>query len=399
MIDKLGNIEDEIKGTSALITDIERRKAIPIIRALGRSGVRVIGMSYKRLPLGAFSKYCAKIYHCPDYRGKPDLFINALERICRDENPDVFYPIEDVVISLCLKNPKSWTPYTKAVLPSPEIFEKAYDKWETIRLAKKQGIRVPETYCPENIEDVVRLAASWKGQAVIKPRKSSGSRGLLYAENPSQILSAYKEVANKFPKPLIQERIPLGGQGLGVFTLLNRQNELLSVFGHKRLREYPVSGGPSTLRMSYRDEKLIEQTVRLFKEMRLVGVAMAEYKTDLRNNEPVLMEINARFWGSLQLAIDSGVNFPILYHKLALSKRFNPVLDYPAGKLCRWLWPGDLLHFLSNPKRFDNMSDFFKFRDPKMSYDILSYDDILPALGILLESLRKIPEKIFKRQS
>ena len=399
MIENKDNIEDEIEGTSALITDIDRRKSIPIIRALGRSGVRVIGLSYKRLPLGAFSKYCAKVYHCPDYRDKPDLFINALERICRDENPDVFYPIEDVVISLCLKTPKSWTSYTKAVVPSAEIFEKSYDKWETIKFAQQQGIRVPETYCPENIEDVMRLVASWKGQAVIKPRKSSGSRGLRYVENPSQMLSAYKEVAYKYPRPLIQERIALGGQGLGVFTLLNRQNELLSVFGHKRLREYPVSGGPSTLRMSYRDETLIEQTVRLFKEMRLVGVAMAEYKTDLRNNEPVLMEINARFWGSLQLAIDAGVNFPVLYHKLALGISFNPVLNYPVGKLCRWLWPGDLLHFLSNPRRFDNMSNFFKFRDPNMSYDILSSDDILPSIGILLEASRKLSEKIFKKQS
>ena len=392
----MADIEDDIKGTSALVTDIERRKAIPIIRALGRSGVKVIGISYKRLPLGAFSKYCAKVYHCPDYRVKPHLFIDSLERICRVENPDVFYPIEDVVISICLRNPKSWRPYTKAVLPSQEIFEKAYDKWETIRLAKKQGIRVPETYCPENLEDVRRLAGSWKGQAVIKPRKSSGSRGLRYAENPSQILSAYKEVEKKYPRPLIQERIPSGGQGLGVFTLFSGENKLLSVFGHKRLREYPVSGGPSTLRVSYRDEKLIEQTIRLFKEMRLTGVAMAEYKTDPRNNEPVLMEINARFWGSLQLAVDSGVNFPVLYHKLALGKSFNPVLDYPVGKLCRWLWPGDLLHFLTNPKRFDNMSDFFKFRDPNMSYDILSSDDILPSLGILIEASRKLPEKIFK---
>lgn len=393
----MNNIEDEINGTSALITDIDRRKAIPIIRALGRAGVRVIGISYKRLPLGSFSKYCAKVYHCPDYRDKPDLFLNALERICGAENPDVFYPIEDVVISLCLKTPESWTPYTKAVLPSPEIFETSYDKWKTVRLAQKLGIRVPETYCPESIEDVKRLIASWKGQAVIKPRKSSGSRGLRYAENPSQILSAYQEVTNKFPRPIVQEKIPSGGQGLGVFTLLSRQNELLAVFGHKRLREYPVSGGPSTLRVSHRDEKLIEQTVRLFKEMQLVGVAMAEYKTDPRTNEPVLMEINPRFWGSLQLAIASGVNFPILYHKLALGKNFEPILDYPVGKLCRWLWPGDLLHFLTNPKRFDNMSGFFKFRDPNISYDILSTDDILPSLGILIEASRKLPEKFFKR--
>ena len=39
-----------VAGTSALITDIDRRKALPIIRSLGRDGVKIIGISYNRFP-------------------------------------------------------------------------------------------------------------------------------------------------------------------------------------------------------------------------------------------------------------------------------------------------------------------------------------------------------------
>lgn len=382
-----------VAGTSALITDIDRRKALPIIRSLGRAGVRIIGISYNRFPMGAFSKYCKKVYLCPDYRKTPDLFLKKLEEICKSEKPDVFYPIEDVVLSLCVQHPDSWASYTRAVVPTASVLEEAYDKWKTIQFARQLGVAVPKTYCPESIDEVADLASKWNGYAVIKPRKSSGSRGLRYVEKPSELLSVYKEVSTEYPRPLIQERIPKDGEGLGVFVLLNEEQETLAIFGHKRLREYPVTGGPSTLRESYRADKLIEQSVRLFKGMGLIGVAMAEYKVDPRIKKTVLMEINPRFWGSLQLAIFAGVDFPLLYHKTALNIDVKAVLDYPLGKCCRWLWPGDILHFLSNPNRFNLQPSFFKFCGSNMSYDIISADDPLPMLGIVLEGLRKLARR------
>ena len=102
------------------------------------------------------------------------------------------------------------------------------------------------------------------------------------------------------------------------------------------------------------------------------------------------MEINPRFWGSLQLAISAGVDFPVLYHQAALGLDVEPILNYPINKYCRWLWPGDIFHFLSNPNRFDLQPSFFKFCGSNISYDIISGDDPLPTLGIVLESLRKV---------
>jgi len=386
--------DKNVAGTSALVTDIDRRKALPIIRSLGREGIRIIGISTYRFPMCALSKYCGKVYKCHDYRKEPSVFLEELHQICKNEKPSVFYPIEDIVLSLCVNNPDSWKGYTKAVIPAPNVLEAAYDKWETVRFAQKLGILVPETHCPSSVDEVKLLAEKWNGQAVIKPRKSSGSRGLRYIKSPSEIVSAYKEVSAIYPKPLIQERIPKDGEGLGVFVLLNNNRETVAIFGHKRLREYPISGGPSTLRESYRDDKLISQSIRLFKEMGLVGVAMAEYKLDLRTNKPVLMEINPRFWGSLQLSIAADVNFPLLYHKTALGLNVEQVLNFITGKLCRWLWPGDILHFLSNPNRFKLQPSFFKFWGPDISYDIISADDPLPVLGIFIEGLRKITKQI-----
>jgi len=375
-----------IAGTKALITDIDRRKSLPIIQSLGRAGIKVIGISCIKYPLGAFSKYCLKVYYVPDYRYAPDLFLEKLEYICRLERPDVFYPIEDLVISLCLRNPNGWVPYTQVLLSEYDNLETAYDKWLTIKAAKKLNILAPITYCPKDMEEVKLIAKNWHGQAVIKPRKSSGSRGLSYVENPSNIPTVYQQVSQNFFQPLIQERIPSEGSGLGVFALINRNHEIMAIFGHKRLREYPVSGGPSTLCVSYRDDKLIEQSIALFREIGLIGVAMAEYKIDIRTQKATLMEINPRFWGSLQLSIFCGVNFPLLYHNFALGLNPEKVFQYPEGKYWRWLWPGDILHFLKNPDRFRLKPSFFEFRNPDVCYD-MSLEDPLPIVGVVVGEL------------
>jgi predicted ATP-grasp superfamily ATP-dependent carboligase len=112
-----------------------------------------------------------------------------------------------------------------------------------------------------------------------------------------------------------------------------------------------------------------------------VGVGLVEFKVDPRDGIPKLMEINPRFWGSLQLAIVSGVDFPYLILRMARKESYDPVLRYAVGKRCRWLLLGDILHFLNNPNRFHLHPSFFHFFDPDTSYDILSRDDPLPILG------------------
>jgi predicted ATP-grasp superfamily ATP-dependent carboligase len=143
----------------------------------------------------------------------------------------------------------------------------------------------------------------------------------------------------------------------------------------------PVQGGPSTLREGVEHPQMMESGLSLFKLLNWVGVGMVEFKVDPRDGIPKLMELNPRFWGSLSLAIVSGVDFPYLILKMARGERFEPVLRYKVGRRCRWLLLGDILHFVNNPNRFHLHPSFFHFFDPMTSYDIVSRDDPFPILG------------------
>jgi predicted ATP-grasp superfamily ATP-dependent carboligase len=146
---------------------------------------------------------------------------------------------------------------------------------------------------------------------------------------------------------------------------------------------YPIQGGPSTLREGVEHLEIKELGLSLLKSLNWTGVAMAEFKVDPRDGIPKLMEVNPRFWGSLHLAIISGVDFPYLILRMARGESFDPVISYTIGKRCRWLLFGDILHFLNSPHRFHLDPSFFRFFDPDTSYDIISQEDPLPVLGAM----------------
>ena len=201
-------------------------------------------------------------------------------------------------------------------------------------------------------------------------------------EREDDLPAAYHKIHRRFPFPLIQERIPPEGEAFGLAALLDGGGEVKASFAYRRLREYPVRGGPSTLRESVHHPQIEELGIRLLRSLQWYGVAMVEFKVDPRDNQPKLMELNPRFWGSLALAIHAGVDFPYLLYKMVMGQEFEPVLEYELGVRCRWLLPGDILHFLTNPNRFHLKPSFFQFRG--MPYDIISHDDPMPTLGRLL---------------
>jgi predicted ATP-grasp superfamily ATP-dependent carboligase len=142
---------------------------------------------------------------------------------------------------------------------------------------------------------------------------------------------------------IVQEYVP--GHGAGVFCLYD-EDHALAWFAHRRLREKPPSGGVSVLCESVSvDPVLREHAESLLRAARYRGVAMVEFRIG-SEGRPYIMEVNARFWGSLQLAIDCGVDFPWLCHQMMMGSPVVPVTNYAVGRRLRWLF-GDLDNLVS----------------------------------------------------
>jgi predicted ATP-grasp superfamily ATP-dependent carboligase len=295
--------------------------------------------------------------------------------------------MEDETTFLISKYHSEFSSRTFLPIPSFEKLHFANRKDKILKLAGDKGIPIPKTWYIDHITQLDDLKNSLPYPVVIKPRKSAGAVGVSYPKNSDELIKQYLTIHHRFPYPLIQELIPSRGNGYGASFLMGENGEVKASFVHKRLREYPVTGGASTLRESVRHDDIRDMAHTLLKALDWFGVAMVEFKMDPRDGIPKLMEINPRFWGSLSLAVASGVNFPYLLYKMSLGENFKPVEHYQTGIKCRWLLPGDILHFIFNPERMSLLPEFFNFWDKKTSYDILSLKDPLPILGRMLTPL------------
>ncbi len=366
-----------------LVTDGHWRKTLALVRSLGRKGIDVTVGERTFLNTSFFSKYCSRRIVYPSPRRYPDQFIDFITKEIKENHYECLYPMEEETLLLLAQHRSEISKYTYLLVPDSQKIEFVRDKGNLLRFAEAHGIPMPKTF----YEPPTSTLPPWGGGEgegyVIKPRISSGSFGIAYVRKREDLIPLYQKVHAQYPFPLVQEWIPDGGGTFGFSALFDDGSNVKAAFIHEKLRMYPIQGGPSTLREGVEHLQIMELGLSLLKSLDWTGVAMAEFKVDPRDGIPKLMEVNPRFWGSLHLAIISGVDFPYLILKMARGDQFDPVLSYMMGKRCRWLLFGDILHFLSNPHRFHLDPSFFHFFDPDTSYDIISQEDPLPILGAM----------------
>lgn len=368
---------------AVLVTDARWRKALSTVRALGRHGVRVIAADSTRLVAAAASRYVDRFELMPSPAREPDAFIEALRSLAKRHPGLVVFPMEDGTMRLVSER-RDALGDVRLPIPPSDALAVALDKHRTTTHAGGLGIPVPRTLLPAGPDDLDAVKRTLTFPVVVKPRHGYGSQGITMVDRPDALDAAYALVHATFPRPLVQERIPAGGDAFGVSCLFNAAGDARASFVHRRLREYPVSGGPSTLRESVLRPDLVAQSEELLRSLGWRGFAMVEWKSDPRDGTPRLLEVNPRFVGSLELALQSGVDFPWLLYQVACGGDCDAVARYDVGRRVRWLLPGDLLHFLSNPQRMHLTPSFFEFRAPNLGYDDWARDDRRASLAQLL---------------
>jgi predicted ATP-grasp superfamily ATP-dependent carboligase len=381
---------------SLLATDGEQRSTLAVVRALGAAGVQVAVGSSRPECLAGSSRYCTKRICYPPPEDGP-AFVAFLLRELTRERWDVLLPMTDLSMQLLAPARSSIPSSVRFPIPGQEQVTLAQDKQQMLYLAGKAGIACPRTIILEDTDELEEVAKKVQYPVVIKPRFSrciregkTVSGTVQYAHDPSELIALYRRMDGMIPRPLIQEK--LEGEGKGVFLLV-WNGELKAAFCHRRLREKPPWGGASVYCESVPlDQDLVEKSFALLKAVGWQGVAMVEFKVDQRDRRAKLMEVNGRFWGSLQLAVDAGVNFPLMLYRLAMGENVSSKFDYRVGVKSRWLL-GDLDHLLirltySGPmngamsclgSKSRAMLKFMKLYETNMRFDVMRLDDPGPA--------------------
>ncbi len=264
----------------------------------------------------------------------------------------------DVAVELVGEHCQELKGIVSIPIPSLAQYRQLSNKYELTDWAKRNGVPVPKsTFIPDGaIEKVVDQITQWP--VFVKPGASLISKNGLWvktsvhvARNADELMHLYEDRWYLKQPSIIQQRIV--GEAQGIFGLFS-QGKPLALFAHRRIREKPPGGGESVFRESIPlAHPIADYALKIVQSAQWQGVAMVEFKVDRESGVPYLMEVNGRFWGSLQLAIDAGVDFPFLTYQLATTGRLESVeAKYSVGVKSRWFL-GDLDQLLLRLRKSD----------------------------------------------
>lgn len=338
-----------------LVTDGEQRATLAVVRSLGAAGHVVHVTTSTRRSLAGASRFARSEHVVTSALANPHVYADDIRALVAANGIDTVIPMtEPALLALLPERDR----FADVLIPFADAstFVAISDKQAVLDAAARVGIAVPaQTVIADADAARVIDTAVVQYPVVVKPARSvstgSGDRLKLSAQHAGSEaeLRAILDAMDVRAYPLLlQQRIV--GAGVGVFALI-WDGKLIAQFAHRRIREKPPSGGISVYRAATAvDPELLRLSLALLKEFAWQGVAMVEYKIDQRSGTPYLMEINGRFWGSLQLAIDAGVDFPRLLVEAATGSAPEPVTHFRTNVRSRWFW-GDVDHLLTRMRR------------------------------------------------
>lgn len=296
---------------NVLLGDISSYKAICLARFFHQNYSQVNVYTFDSRPFTKIirTKYSGKHFVLSENK------LSNLVEIVKQYGIDLLIPVINSEIPDILKN-KHLFGHALNYLGFYETFSLLNDKQSLALLAEKLQIKTPKTYT--SIKDA-------RYPCVIKPTNLSSAKGIIYANNLKELEKAVSIYHNRFDI-IFQDYVSGIGVGYSVYSV---NGEIIVGYGHKRLAEYPVSGGSSLYRQGYIDIRMEEMAQKILRDCRWTGFAMFEFKLTT-DNEIFLIEVNPRVWGSINQGLQNGVNYfePLLGGVANKSKKTKEIHTY-----------------------------------------------------------------------
>lgn len=352
-----------------LVTDGEFKHTLGIVRALAARGHEVHLLARSGRAPAAHSRAVRSWYPAP-MPGEPGFEPRVLE-IAGSLRPVSFLPVGSGSVAAADRlRDRLGDRGIPVALPPAASFAIANDKERTAALARTAGVATPGERLVADAAAAREAAAGLGLPMILKSAREEGRKALRYVRRIEDVDAAFREVrAIATAGVLAQEFVK--GEGFG-FSALYWNGRRVRHCMHRRVREWPPTGGTSACAESLPVAPALERAgTAVLDALQWHGVAMVEFKGAL-TGELKLMEVNAKFWGSHDVALAAGVDFPGDLVALLEGRTLPP---QPPVKPVRFAWPlgGDFWHALVAPRDLPavlgdalspNVAKSFRWSDP-----------------------------------
>ncbi|WP_213280421.1 ATP-grasp domain-containing protein [Chryseobacterium indologenes] len=325
-----------------LITDANYKNSIAIQRELYKDNMHEVFATDKEAVF--FTK---RLGYCKDY------IVGDLEESVKQINPEFIIPVGSEAVKICSEKYREL-----CLIPTKESLEIALNKDKMLILNSLSDVNYPECKLFSNLEEL-RLYSRDKNCVVKSSNESLAKFDPLYVKLGSE--SEFEKIDKYLSggvKLLMQEQV--SGVGRGFFCIA-KEGKIISYYMHQRIREIPITGGSSTAAKSIFCEKMFNISKQIIEYLNWSGPLMIEYKYDETKQQYYLIELNPKFWGSLDLSYAVGLNFGKTLIE-AYSNKVEEQIEkkYEVGKKFFWVLDGDLLVLLKTGKLHKIKEYFYK---------------------------------------
>lgn len=313
---------------TVVITDGKYRASIAAARALGRAGYTVV-VTQTRKDVSAeppvfFSRFVSKT-HWLEGGVSDSEYPDRLFALLSEYDRPVLLCIGAVSLNTVAAQRERFAEVCDFLIAPPEVLDALNDKELVHRRCVELGIPVPKQYAgePERYPVVIKPHCGEKFGLKAADRYA-------VAHNKAEYEAHMARMQRYDPTPIVQDKIV--GDGAGASLLLDADGRLIAAICHRRIREYPATGGPSTCCESFYDEAMIDRAYRLLHSFGFVGMAMVEFKG------ACVLEVNPRIWGSFPMTECAGSPYSVQYARAAAGETVNYTpCDYQTGVRMRFL--------------------------------------------------------------
>jgi D-aspartate ligase len=307
-----------------------------VIRSLGSRGIPVVSVYYNKRDMGYVSKYVENSVFAPHPEQHEEKFIGLLLEMSRTRRGAILIPADDATLSVVSRHKKVLDDHYLVACTGWDITERIIDKKFSYELAESIGVPAPRTVMPKSAEDLRRSSASLNYPCLVKPCESHlyfevFKRKMVKVDSFEELARAYRQAADAGLQVMLQEYIP-GDDTRGVnYNSYFWDGEPLVEFTAEKVRLSPAGFGVPSVVVSKEIPEVIESGRKILKALGYHGYSCTEFKKDPRDGIYKFMEVNGRYNRSALLALECGINFPLMEYRHLVEREKPAAVPFRHG--------------------------------------------------------------------
>lgn len=384
-----------------IVLNCYSRNALAVISSVD-PGYRVIGGTVRRERFRWFNpdrwfhtRRLAAIFRHADPCEDAEGFVADLAAACRTHQADAVIATGTEMTNALSRHKERLQALTscRILVEDYAKLELLADKWQTTLLCQRLNVPTPRTILAVPDAATLQELTSFRFPVILKQRWSSASKGVRFANSPSEVNDILRDndlpilTPEGDPNYVIQEVIR---GNLHDVTSCAKEGRTVSILTQQRMLSLYDFGGGGIINRTTREPESMAYAETILRELAWNGVLLFDFIRDPEGRY-YLLECNPKFWGTTQLTIDAGLNVAQNLIDLFVLNRELPRQDrYQEGLLYKWWVPDCVFHWFQHPPRTlgqiaSRIAKTFRNYDAQATRNNLDLDSLLHAVGIVLD--------------